>query len=197
MTQSNRRRIVLVRHGHSAHTTNAGWIDGAGVHRWREAYDAAGILANSVPPPALIALTASADCVVSSDLTRALASADRLAPGRERLVSPLLREMHLHVPGWVRARWPLPVWEVCIHLHWLGQQFGGSAIASTEELQRAATAVDWLEERSREAATMVVITHGAFRRLLGRRFVETGWTAEPRVGGYSNWSAWGYARREA
>jgi len=36
------RRILLIRHGPSAHSESPGWIDAAGVDRWREAYDAAG-----------------------------------------------------------------------------------------------------------------------------------------------------------
>src|SRR6185295_10179550 len=92
---------------------------------WREAYDAAGILAHSVPPAELVAATANADCLFTSDLARAIASAERLAPGRAARVSPLLRETSLEVPRWVRARWPLAVWEGCIHLHWLVQERRG------------------------------------------------------------------------
>src|SRR6476620_3098650 len=139
------RRIVLVRHGHSAHTDSPGWIDVAGVYRWRESYDAAGILPQSSPPAALVAATAEADCILTSDLARALASAERLAPGRTARVSPLLREMELEIPRWVRARWPLAVWEVCIHLHWLMQERRG-AIAAPAELKRAEDAVSFLEE---------------------------------------------------
>ena len=124
-------------------------------------------------------------------MRRALESAERLAPGREPRVSPLLRETSLHIPTWVVSRWPLPVWEACIHLHWAGQQLRG-AIAPHDELRRAASAVDWLDELSRGAATIVVVTHGAFRRVLGRRFVEVGWRALPRVGGYQNWSSWSF-----
>lgn len=191
MARGDHRRVVLVRHGRSAHIDNVGWIDNAGVHRWRDAYDAAGILDESVPPADLIAQAASADCIVSSDLTRAIASAERLAPGRALRVSPLLREMALEIPRWVRARWPLSVWEVCIHLHWVARGLRGT-IAPLEELTRATDAVSWLAELTREAPSVVVVTHGAFRRLLGIRLVETGWTAERRVGGYSNWSAWSF-----
>src|SRR5689334_11681773 len=94
------RRIVLVRHGHSAHTASPGWIDASGVERWREAYDAAGILDDSNPPAPLVAAAARADCVLTSDLKRALASAERLAPGRAARVSPLFREMYLEIPRW-------------------------------------------------------------------------------------------------
>jgi broad specificity phosphatase PhoE len=187
------RRIVLVRHARSAHVASPGWVDAAGVDRWREAYDTAGILDESLPPPALVAVAADADCLMTSNLPRALASAERLAPGRVARVSPLLREISLEIPRWVRARWPLTVWEVCIHAHWLVRERRG-AIAGAAELQRAADAVALLEDVSREASTVVVVTHGAFRRLLALRLVATGWTAERRVGGYRNWSSWPFSR---
>ena len=183
------RRVVLVRHGTSAHTESPGWIDATGVHHWRAAYDAAGIRPDSAPPAALVADTAKADCLLTSDLVRALASAERLAPGRVVRVSPLLRETALEIPRWVRARWPLAVWEACIHLHWLIQERRG-AIAGPAELKRAEDAVSLLDEVTREMPTVVVITHGAFRRLLALRLVATGWTADRRVGGYRNWSSW-------
>jgi broad specificity phosphatase PhoE len=190
------RRILLIRHGHSAHSENPGWIDAAGVDRWRVAYDAAGILPRSAPPPTLIAAVAAADSLVTSDLPRALASAERLAPGRTAQVSALLRETPLDVPPWVRARWPLTVWALCIHAYWLIRERRGE-IAHVTELQRAADAVALLDEISREAQTVAVVTHGAFRRLLALRLVATGWTAERRVGGYQNWSSWGFSRDDA
>jgi broad specificity phosphatase PhoE len=187
------RRIVLVRHGHSAHTARGGWMDATGILRWRDAYDAAGILDDSVPPPELVAQAASADCVISSDLPRALASAERLAPGRPLRVSPLIREMYLDLPRWVVARWPLQVWELCIHAGWLARELRG-AIAPPAELRRAAEAVEWLEDAARGAATTLVVTHGAFRRVLEVRLLERGWTAGARTGGYRNWSAWPFSR---
>ena len=190
---STQQRIVLVRHGHSAHIERPGWIDAHGVHRWREGYDAAGILPESAPPNELIAETARAACVVTSDLARAVASAERLAPGRATRVSPLLREMMLELPSWVRTRLPLAVWEVCIHLHWKMQERQGR-IATEEDLGRAAQAVALLEEVARESSPVVVVTHGAFRRLLDLQLIANGWAAVGRTGGYRNWSTWSYRR---
>ena len=192
-TRAVTRRIILVRHGHSAHTASPGWIDAVGVERWRESYDAAGILSDSAPPPELIALAAQAGCVMTSDLERALASARRLAPNGTARVSPLLREMPLEIPRWVRARWPLAVWEACISAHWFVQE-RRRAIAPPCELSRAVEAVALLDEVSSATATVVVVTHGAFRRVLAQRLVTSGWTAEPRVGGYRNWSSWPFRR---
>ena len=188
------RRILLVRHGHSAHTTRAGWLDAAGVLRWRDAYDAAGILDDSRPSPALVAEAASADCVVASDMPRAIASAERLAPGKQIRVVPLVREMYLDLPTWLVARWPLGVWAVCINAHWAYRELR-HGIATPTELRRAAEAVESLEAISRDAPTTVVVTHGAFRRLLALQLVERGWTAGARTGGYRNWSVWRFSHR--
>jgi broad specificity phosphatase PhoE len=189
------RRIILVRHGHSAHTMSPGWIDAAGVERWREAYDAAGILDTSIPPSDLVGVVAQADCVMASDLTRAIVSAERLAPATPARVSPLLREMPLEIPRWLPSRWPLVVWEVCIHLHWLLKERRGS-IAEAAELRRAADAVALLDEVTRTAPTVVAVTHGAFRRLLARQLGATGWASDPRDRGYRNWSAWPFRRED-
>ena len=68
-------RIILVRHGPSAHVHTAGAIDRTGMQAWREAYDSAGIQVVSQPTEALIQMAADAAHVVASDLPRAVASA--------------------------------------------------------------------------------------------------------------------------
>ncbi|HUQ81742.1 MAG TPA: histidine phosphatase family protein [Gemmatimonadaceae bacterium] len=188
MTQ---RRILLVRHGHSSHNGPAGWMDAADVLRWRDAYDAAGILDDSHPSPSLVAEVAAADRLIASDLPRAIASAERLAPGKAVSILPLVREMYLDLPRWLVARWPLKVWEIAIYLHWTIQELR-QGIATPEEIQRAVHAVAALEESSRDAATIAVVTHGAFRRLLALRLMEQGWSPGERTGGFSNWSVWRY-----
>lgn len=168
-------------------------MDAAGVHRWREDYDAAGIHDASLPPPSLIAETARAGAIVASDLARAIASAERLAQGRDVRLSPLLRESHLDIPTWLPARWPLAVWAAAIHVQWLGRLIRRIPLAPVER-QRVKDAADWVEGVARESGTTVVVTHGVFRRLLGIELVARGWGAERRVSGYQNWSAWPYVR---
>lgn len=184
-------RIILVRHGRSAHVSQERWLDAAGVHRWRAGYDAAGIDTASEPPPSLVEESSRADLVVASDLARALASAEKLARGRPVRVSPLLRESHLDIPTWLPARWPLTAWAIAIHLQWLGRIARGIGVHPSE-VQRVSAAVDWLDEILREHRRIVVVTHGVFRRLLGIELVARGWTAERRVSGYGHWSVWPY-----
>ena len=184
-------RILLVRHGRSAHVNQERWLDAAGVHRWRADYDAAGIDAASEPPSSLLEESSRADLVIASDLARALASAEKLAGGRSVRVSPLLRESHLDIPTWLPARWPLTAWAVAIHLQWLGRIARGIGVHPSE-VRRVSAAADFLDEHAHDHRRIVVVTHGVFRRLLGLELVARGWTAERRVRGYSHWSVWPY-----
>src|SRR6185436_11512114 len=111
-------RIVLVRHGPSAHLQRGGFVDRSAVERWRDAYDAAGIRADCRPPVALVETAADATHIIASDLPRAVESAERLAPQRAVWLSELLREIPLAIPRWP-TRLPLEAWGVLIHLGWM------------------------------------------------------------------------------
>ena len=186
-------RILLVRHGRSAHVPAPGRLDAAGVRRWRAAYDAAGIAPDDAPPPALAAEAARAAVIAAGDAPRAVASAARIAAGRPVLATPLLRETALDVPAWLPLRWPLAVWEAAIHLQW-GWRIVRGTDAPAAELERAAAAAAWLGDHARDGTTVVAVTHGVFRRLLARRLRADGWQAEPGRRGYRTWSVWGFRR---
>jgi broad specificity phosphatase PhoE len=184
-------RIVLVRHGPSAHLASAGVIDRAGLQRWREEYDTAGIQTVTQPPEALVQVAAEAVHIVASDLRRAIGSAERLAPNRHIRVSGLLAESPLPIP-----RWPTPLpfgaWEALIHLGWNYRIVRG--IDATEaDRARAAAAAEWLAGIVADGSTALVVTHGVFRRLVAKALVERRWTSAGRRGGYHHWSSWSYA----
>ena len=110
-------RIVLVRHGPSAHVERSALLDRTGVEAWRVAYDAAGIQPDARPPESLIRLAGDATHVIASDLPRALGSARRLGASRAILSSELLRESPLTIPNW-EIRMPLSLWGVLISVAW-------------------------------------------------------------------------------
>ena len=184
-------RLLLVRHGRSAHTHDGRWIDADGVRRYRTQYDAAGIATESLPPSALVAEAAAAQMIASSDLPRALASAERLAPGRGIVVSPLLRETHLEIPPWAVGRLPLLAWSAVLHLHW-GFRIWRHIDVSAEERAQAEAAADWLVTLAGESLTIVAVTHGVFRRTLASRLACRGWQPERSRRPYHNWSVWAF-----
>jgi broad specificity phosphatase PhoE len=164
-----------------------------------EAYDAAGIIPDLLPPPELIALTADATRIIASDLPRALASAVHLAPGREIIQVPLLREAPLETPelplprlGGLRL--PLRGWALVFGARWLSAWIRGAPPpgVDAQALARAETAADWLVTQATEAeGRVVVITHATFRLLLARALVRRGWRA-PERRPVREWSAWRY-----
>jgi broad specificity phosphatase PhoE len=180
-------RIVLVRHGPSAHVDEGGPVDHSAMLVWRDSYDAAGIRADAQPPIALRDLVAKATHLISSDLLRAVESAERLAPHREIQMSELLREAPLAIPSWP-TRLPFLGWVMLIHLAWQYRIVRGTDPPEADRA-RAAAAAEWLAGLVSDGSTAVVVTHGVFRRLLAKDLVSRGWKAT-RQDGYRHWSAW-------
>ena len=186
-------RIILIRHGRSAHGLGSSWVDADGLQRWRTAYDAAGIAVEDAPPALVANAVGACDLIVSSDLRRAVESAARLAPGRPVAESALLRESALPIPN-VPIRLPVTAWGALATIGW-GYRIMRRAFASPSELQRAARAAEWFCTLAPDAATVAVITHGVFRRLLANHLQSDGWLAVAEARNYKNWSMWSVERR--
>ncbi len=183
-------KIILVRHGRSAHI-HAGWINRAGVLRWREAYDAAGIDARETPPRELQEIARAAGMVVASDTTRAVESARLLAPGREVTLSPLLREFDLAPPNLRRLRLPLAAWALAYGVRLL---FRPHEHITPAEHERAHEVARWLAELAEEHGSVVVVTHHTFRSVLAKTLEHAGWRKELPQRRSAHWSAWMFTR---
>jgi broad specificity phosphatase PhoE len=183
------RRIVLVRHGRSAHV-HTGWITAEGFRAWRTAYEAAGISAGERIPAPLAELAERADLVVASDAVRAVASARRLAPEHEVVVAPLLRELDLEGPALGGLRLPLLGWALAVGGRALVLTLRGQYPAAAEAA-RIGQAAEWLEELAARHSLLVAVTHASFRRRLAARLAQAGWQAEPGRRTVRPWSAWG------
>jgi len=182
------RRIALVRHGRSTHV-HSGWIDAAGFREWRRRYEAAGIDESERVPSEIAELAARAELVVSSDAPRAVASARLLAPDREVVVSPLLRELDLAAPDLRGLRMPLLAWAFAVGGRALLLSLVGRYPAVAEAV-RIESAAAWLEELASRHALIVAVTHASFRRRLADRLVAAGWQPEPGRRSVRHWSAW-------
>ena len=161
------------------------------MYKWRDGYDAAGILADARPPQPLTDLAATAVHIVASDLPRAIESAQRLAAQRDVRVSELLREAPLAVPRWP-IRLPVHGWGLVAYLRWTSQLLFGIDVLASHQT-RAGAAADWLIGLVSDGSTALVVTHGVFRFLLGNQLIHRGWTDAKRDGGYRHWSAWSFS----
>jgi broad specificity phosphatase PhoE len=186
-------RILLVRHGPSSHIHDGRWLRHHEVQHSEDAYDAAGIRDDSMPPAELLDVTERAELIVASDLARAIVSADRLAPRRDVVHSALLREIRLEPPRWIPVALPIDVWDAFSHAQWTYRLFARSA---HEFMTRGDAAAAWLEQHARSSRTIVVVTHAGFRRILASRLVARGWRADlpTRNERYANWSSWEFAQ---
>jgi broad specificity phosphatase PhoE len=190
--------LLLVRHGRSAHVER-GWIDVHGVRRWMAAYDAAEIAPDHAPPPELVLLARDAVRVIASDLPRTVASAMRLAPDREIVRTPLLREApmetpELPLPALGGIRLPLRAWGTIWGMRWLSAWLRSAPPPGVDAavLARADEAAAWLADQAMEAGgRVVVVTHATFRVVLTQALVRRGWRG-PDQRPYRAWSAWRY-----
>lgn len=180
-------RLYLVRHGRSAYEHDGSWIDAAGARRFEERYDAAPIRPGEAPPPSLCEIARRANVVLASDLARGISSARALAPDRDPIVTPLLRELSFTLPV-AGPRLPVDVWDALHHVGWTIRMMLG---VENDETLRARRAAEWVESHADGAGTVVVVTHGGFRRLLAMQLAVRGYTAaKPVVGRYAHWSVW-------
>jgi broad specificity phosphatase PhoE len=133
-----------------------------------------------------------AQVIAASDLPRALASARRIAPARDPEVTPLLRELRLEPPTWM-PRLPIQAWDAISHVQWSVRLMRGTP---HDVVRRASDAAEWLGKHAADAATVVAVTHGGFRRVIANRLEAQGWRAGLERRSYANWSVWSFSRDE-
>ena len=185
-------RIVLVRHGRSAHAPG-GWMDVQGMRRWFDDYDRAGIADDDAPPAPLRELAERAGLVVASDLPRAQMSAERLAPGQPVVVSPLLREVPIVLPELGTIRMPIAAWALATGVRHAVARVRGTP-APAEARKQARHAAEWLAGLADRHEEVLVVTHANLRGLLSDVLVGAGWEREPGGARLAHWSAWTFVR---
>jgi broad specificity phosphatase PhoE len=185
-------RILLVRHGRSAHAST-GWLDAAGVRGWLADYDVHGIAPDSMPPDALRAVARSVGIVVASDLPRAHHSAERLAGGAPVVTSPLLRETALPVPALGPVRLPLAGWALLIGVHAALRILRGAPPHADARAQGEAAAA-WLAGLAERHGDVLAVTHGNVRGHIAAALGAAGWRRARGGRRFAHWSAWELAR---
>lgn len=185
---TSRAEIILARHGETT-ALPQGPIRGTDLGKWIAAYDAAGIRHDRPAPERLRRLAAAATCVMTSDLRRAIESAESLQPSATIEIDRDLREARLPDSMGASLRLPPHVWKVVARTAWFLRLRGASETVD-ETQQRAIRAADRLSARAGAQGLVLVVGHRTFNRFLAARLRRSGWRGPTFLRG----SFWGTSR---
>ncbi len=167
-------RIILVRHGRPhlplrPRTGHRGFAD------YIDAYEAAGLDPENLPPQELLDLVKELDHVFTSDRPRSHQSARALAPHATLQADPLFAEAPLAAPPIPLLKMRVPKWAVVARVLWHAG-YHPEIEDYRKAKQRAAEAADILTGKVRDGGTAVLVAHGYFNAMIGRQLRQRGFT---------------------
>ena len=170
-------RIILIRHG-QPHIALSPRTSHAGFAGYIDDYEEAGLDPSSLPPEELRDLVRELDAVFTSDRPRSHQSAKALAPHAELIADPLFAEAPLAAPRIPWLNMQVAKWAVLSRILWHAG-FAPGIENAWAAARRADRAADLLVARAQEAGTAMLVAHGYFNWMIGRRlkrrgFVRTG-----------------------
>jgi hypothetical protein len=184
----------MVRHGPSSHAFATRRLTAREFRTWIDAYNRAPVrAAPTPPPPELIRHAAEIQCVVCSDLPRALTSSCLLCGPRCRpRASPLFREAGQPVGGDWFVRMPLGTWDRISVLLWrAGFICGDESHAVARDRVRLAAAE--LSRLAAEFGRVMCVGHGTFNAMVAEALRRDGWTGPARPDS-THWGSSTYRR---
>jgi len=165
-------RIVLVRHGRPAISDGERTCH-RGFRAYIDAYEAAGLDPESVPPEEVQDLMKELSAVYTSGRPRAQDSARALAPKAELIADPLFEEAPLASPRIPLLRLGVPAWAVMSRILWhVG--YHPEIENYRRAKQRAKRAADILAAKAQSEGTTVLVAHGYFNAMIGRELSRRG-----------------------
>lgn len=167
-------RIILVRHGRPhlplrPRTGHRGFAD------YIDAYEAAGLDPENLPPQELLDLVKELDHVFTSDRPRSHQSARALAPHATLQADPLFAEAPLAAPPIPLLKMRVPKWAVVARILWHAG-YHPEIEDYRKAKRRAAEAADILTGKVRDGGTAVLVAHGYFNAMIGRQLRQRGFT---------------------
>jgi broad specificity phosphatase PhoE len=186
--------IILARHGEPALSRKC-MITSDQYRDWWGQYEIGGLRAGQTPPQALLTAAEGAGAIYASTRPRAQETARAVAPGRDVLVDALFIEAPLpppRFPAWVKLS--PRYWGVIARVWWHvfnhheGQETRAEAEVRADQAARVLTA------RASEGHDVLVLAHGYFNHMVGRRLKAHGWRLAENQG-FKYWSQRRYEKR--
>ena len=176
-------KIILLRHGASS-IGYSGKLKASELHRWIDAYNAAGIDHESQPSAETIKMAQACGAVVCSDLCRSVASAERLGVSVTH-TEALFREVALPYGEWHTPKASPLFWVALFRLLWLcGYSSHAESMALAKE--RAQQAANKLITAAKESGSVLHVGHGFMNRYISKVLIANGWNG-PNNPGRKHW----------
>jgi broad specificity phosphatase PhoE len=165
-------RVILIRHGQPAialrpRTGHHGFSD------YIDAYEAAGLDPQSLPPRELSDLIQELGSIFTSGRARSDQSARALAPHAELIADPLFAEAPLASPRIPLLKMRVPKWAVMSRILWHAG-YHPRIENFRKARQRARKAADVLVAKAQSEGTAVLVAHGYFNAMIGRQLRKRG-----------------------
>jgi broad specificity phosphatase PhoE len=179
--------IILARHGEPALSRKC-LITSTQYRDWWAQYEVGGLRAGQTPPAALVDAAAGAGAIYASTRPRAAETAAAVSAGREVMSDALFIEAPLpppRFPSWIKLspRW----WGVVSRVWWHAFDHHDGQETRLQAEARAEQAAQVLICRAEEGQDVLVLAHGYFNHMVGRRLRADGWRLVHNQG-FKYWS---------
>ena len=186
--------ITLARHGEPALSRKC-LITARQYGDWWGKYEVGGLLSGQTPPPGLIQAAQGAAAIYASTRPRALETAAAVSSGRDVLVDALFIEAPLpppKFPDWIKLspKW----WGVVSRFWWHAFDHHDGQETRAQAEARAEQAAQVLIARAQGGQDILVLAHGYFNHMVGRRLQADGWKLVHNQG-FKYWSQRRFEKR--
>lgn len=186
--------IILTRHGEPALSRKC-FLTSDQYRDWWARYEVGGLRAGQTPPQALIDTARGAGAIYASTRPRALETAAAISAGREVMNDALFIEAPLpppRFPSWFKL--PPKYWGVIARFWWHTFDHHDGQETRLQAENRAEQAAQVLIARAEQGQDVLVLAHGYFNHMVGRRLKADGWRLVKNQG-FRYWSQRRFEKR--
>jgi broad specificity phosphatase PhoE len=185
--------ITLARHGEPALSRKC-YLTSDQYRDWWAKYEQGGLLAGQTPPQGLLETAQGAGVIFASTRQRAQETAVAVSKGRNVVSDVLFIEAPLpppHFPDWFKL--PPKYWGAVARFWWHAFDHHDGQETRREAEARAERAAQVLIGRAEAGEDVLVLAHGYFNHMVGRRLKADGWKLVHNQG-FRYWSQRRYKR---
>lgn len=179
--------ITLARHGEPALSRQC-LLTSDQYRDWWAKYEVGGLKAGQTPPADLLSTAQGAGVIYASTRRRAQETATAVSAGREVVSDVLFIEAPLpppHFPSWFKL--PPKYWGGVARFWWHAFNHHEGQETRLQAEARAETAARTLIARAETGEDVLVLAHGYFNHMVGKRLKADGWSLVHNQG-FRYWS---------